>query len=63
MAIQILDKDIYGGRGRERERGEGERRGREEREKGESHEMPTARQQYNSFLWVLDFETETTPPT
>ena len=62
MAIQILDKDIYGGRGREeRERGEGERRGR--KEKGESHEMPTARQQYNSFLWVLDFETETTPPT
>jgi hypothetical protein len=51
MAIQILDKDIYtwakAGRGRGRE------------EKGESHEMPTARQQYNSLLWVLDFETET----
>jgi len=31
MAIQILDKDIYGGRGRERERGEGERRGRKEK--------------------------------
>jgi len=57
MAIQILDKDTDisedGKEGEREERGEGEGR----KEKGESHEMPTPRQQYNSTVsygyWTL----------